>query len=323
MTRTRLLALATSALLVLGGLLAPTGSASAGPPPTVSQPQPQAEVAPASGGWNDWTCSPSADKPRPLVLLHGLGGQRFTNWFYQAPRLASEGYCVFSFTYGEGVGGELIAGLGPIRESAAETSDFVEEVLAATGAEEVDLVGHSQGTVVAAWYVKELGGADRVENLVGFGSVFDGTSLLGLSRLIDRILPLVPDKERFIREVCDSCLDLLEGSDFIEELNAGGLTVPGVEYTSIITRLDTVVTPYTNGAVEGPGATTIELQEVCPLDLSGHVALVISPNVTTLIQRATDPAAAERPMRCRIALPIPLSEQEAAAQGTTLQDGTG
>lgn len=263
-------------------------------------------VTAASGGWNDWGCRPSVAHPRPVVLLHGLGGQRYTNWFYHAPLLRDAGYCVFSFTYGQGVLGEAVAGTGSIRSGAAQTAEFVGRVLAATGAAEVDLVGHSGGTVNAAYYLKFLGGADKVENFVGFGSNFSGSSIHGFARLLQQVIPWVPVTTSLVRSACPACLEALEGSALMTELNAGGLTVPGVRYTSVISRWDSVVTPYTNGTVSGPDARTIVLKKVCPLDASGHVAMVISPNVTTLIERALDPAAAAEPMRCRPALPIPL-----------------
>lgn len=284
--------LLTATTVVLGTLVLP--AATAGPAAAVT-----------SSGWNDWACRPSAEHPRPIVLLHGLGGQRFTNWFYQAPRLASAGYCVYSFTYGQTVLGDVAAGLGSVRDGARQTEVFVDRVLASTGATEVDLVGHSGGTVNAAWYLKFRGGADKVDTFVGFGSNFSGSSLFGFTTLLRQVLPWLPVTTSLVRSVCAACLEALEGSELMRELNAGGLTVPGVRYTSIITRLDSVVTPYTNGRVTGPDATTVVLQDACPFDLSGHVAMVVSPNVTTLVLRAIDHDSPP-PMVCRPALPIPL-----------------
>jgi len=41
-----------------------------------------------------------------------------------------------------------VGGLTDIRDSAKELDTFVDKVLEATGATQVDLIGHSEGTVV-------------------------------------------------------------------------------------------------------------------------------------------------------------------------------
>lgn len=263
-----------------------------------------ATVAPSSG-WNDWSCQPSEAHPEPVVLLHGLGGQSISNWFYHAPKLAAAGYCVYSTTYDEGLFGELVGGLGSMRTSAVEVGDFVDEVLAATGAAEVDLVGHSEGTTVAAYYLKFEGGAEKVKHFAGFGSNFKGSTLNGLTSLINAAMPFIPNTTEFVRGQCASCLEFLAPNQFLTDLAAGGYTVPGVTYTSIMSKYDTVVTPYTNGRIDEPGVTNIVLQDKCGFDLSGHLAMAADPNVSLLIRRALDPQNPPA-MRCSAALPAPF-----------------
>lgn len=263
-----------------------------------------AAAAPSSG-WNDWSCQPSEAHPEPVVLLHGLGGQSISNWFYHAPKLAAAGYCVYSTTYGEGLFGEAVGGLGSMRTSAVEVGDFVDEVLAATGAAEADLVGHSEGTTVAAYYLKFEGGAEKVKHFAGFGSNFKGSTLNGLTSLINAAMPYVPNTTKFVQEQCASCLEFLAPNQFLTDLADGGYTVPGVTYTSIMSKYDTVVTPYTNGRIDEPGVTNIVLQDRCGFDLSGHLAMAADPNVNLLIRRALDPQNPPA-MRCSAALPAPF-----------------
>ncbi|NHA01949.1 lipase [Nocardioides sp. W3-2-3] len=264
-----------------------------------------AQAAAPTSGWNDWSCRPSAAHPQPVVLLHGLGGQAVTNWFYHGTRLADAGYCVFSTTYGQGAFGDLVGGLGSMRASAVQVGAFVDKVRAATGAAEVDLVGHSEGSTVSAYYLKHEGGAAKVKDYVGFGTNYQGSTLNGLSVLIKAAMPFLPSVTEFVQSQCASCLEFLAPNDFLDDLQRGGVAVPGVAYTNIMSRYDTVVTPYTSGRIDQPGVTNIVLQDRCAFDFSGHLAMAVDPNVNLLIRRALDP---EDPpaMRCSLSLPAPF-----------------
>lgn len=251
------------------------------------------EAAPAAAptiGLNDWSCRPSSAAREPVVMLHGLGANGGLNWFTKAPLIAAGGYCVFTPTYGVGALG--IGGLQSMRTSAAEVGAFVERVRAETGAAKVNIVGHSEGTTVAAYYMKFLGGGATVRNFVGFGSNYRGTTLYGLSTLA-RALPGATDL--LLGGLCDSCNEFLPPSDFLTDLGAGGVTVPGPRYTNIVTRYDEVVLPYTSGVLAEPGVTDIVLQDRCWLDFSGHLALAIDPNVTSHILWALNGQSGRRP----------------------------
>ena len=97
-------------------------------------------------GANDFTCKP-ASGTRPVVLIPGTGEDAFATWSYYAPELKLAGLCVFTFNYNiqTNPDREWAATTGDIRSSAAFLAHYVEKVRAATGAEKVDLVGHSQG----------------------------------------------------------------------------------------------------------------------------------------------------------------------------------
>src|SRR5262249_38022125 len=134
-------------------------------------------------GWNDYSCHPSAAHPRPVVLVHGTFGNSVDNWVVLAPYLADRGYCVYSLDYGQLPGVPGINGLGPIDKSAGQLSDFVDNVLAATGAAKVDIVGHSQGGMMPRYYLKFLGGAQKVNALVGISPSSHGTTVDGIANL--------------------------------------------------------------------------------------------------------------------------------------------
>lgn len=261
-------------LLTIAAVLAPTAAAQAAAP---------------SRGWNDWTCKPSAAHPRPVVLVHGTFGNSVDNWLALAPYLVNRGYCVYSLDYGQLPNVPLFHGLGPIEKSAGQLDAFVDRVLAATGAPEADLVGHSQGGMMPRWYLKFLGGAEKVNALVGIAPDNHGTTLLGLTKL----LPYFPGAEDLLTASTPGLADQIAGSAFLTKLNVGGDTVPGVRYHVIATRYDEVVTPYRSQFLTGPDVTNVLIQDKCALDLSEHVAIGLTDRVAFHeVANALDPAHA-------------------------------
>ncbi|MFI1003598.1 esterase/lipase family protein [Streptomyces galbus] len=248
----------------------------------------QAATAPSSG-WNDYSCKPSAAHPRPVVLVHGTLGNSVDNWLGLAPYLTSRGYCVFSLDYGQLDGVPLFYGLGPIDQSAAQLSAFVDKVLSATGAAEADLVGHSQGGMMPRYYLKFLGGAAKVNALVGIAPDNHGTTLSGLTNL----LPYFPGAEDLLKATTPGLADQIVGSAFLTKLNAGGDTVPGVRYTVIASQYDEVVTPWRTQYLSGSDVHNVLLQDLCPLDLSEHLAIGLLDRVAFHeVANALDPAHA-------------------------------
>ncbi|MFI8894235.1 esterase/lipase family protein [Streptomyces paradoxus] len=261
----------------------------------VTVPATAAEAAGApSSGWNDYSCKPSAAHPRPVVLVHGTLGNSVDNWLGLAPYLKVRGYCVFSLDYGRLEGVPFFHGLGPVEKSAGELKDFVDKVLAATGAAETDVVGHSQGGMMPRYYLKFLGGAAKVNALVGIAPSNHGTTLSGFTHL----LPYFPGAADLLAKNTPALADQVIGSAFLTKLNAGGDTVPGVRYTVIATRYDEVVTPWRSQYLTGPDVRNVLLQDLCPVDLSEHLAIALLDRVAFHeVANALDPARA-RPTTC-------------------------
>ncbi|HET9380543.1 MAG TPA: alpha/beta fold hydrolase [Streptomyces sp.] len=274
--RKRLLGPLVAALLTAAALLAPVGAA-------------QAAADSTDRGWNDYSCRPSAAHPRPVVLVHGTFGNSVDNWLGLAPYLKDRGYCVYSLDYGRLDGVPLFHGLGPVDESAAELSAFVDTVLAATGAAKADLVGHSQGGMMPRYYLKFLGGAAKVNALVGIAPSNHGTTMFGLTQL----LQYFPGAEDLLNETTPALADQIAGSDLLTRLNEGGDTVPGVRYTVIATQYDEVVTPYRSQYLSGPNVRNVLLQDLCPVDVSEHLAIALTDRVAFHeVNNSLDPAHA-------------------------------
>ncbi|MCX4566026.1 esterase/lipase family protein [Streptomyces albogriseolus] len=250
-----------------------------------------AQAAAPSSGWNDFTCKPSAAHPRPVVLVHGTFGNSVDNWLGLAPYLKSRGYCVFSLDYGQLPGVPFFHGLGPVEKSAEQLDAYVDRVRAATGAAEVDLVGHSQGGMMPRYYLKFLGGAAEVNALIGIAPSNHGTTLSGLTAL----LPYFPGAEDLLSTATPALADQIAGSAFLTKLNAGGDTVPGVRYTVIATRYDQVVTPYRSAFLTGPNVRNVVLQDLCAVDLSEHLAIGLLDRIAFHeVANALDPDRAKR-----------------------------
>lgn len=244
-------------------------------------------------GTNIWTCKPSAAHPRPVVLVHGTTGSQDTNWATYGPLLHNNGYCVFALTYGSAY---PIGGLGRIEDSAAQLADFITRVRTATGAAQVDLLGHSQGTLMPNYYLKFLGGAPYVNQYIGLAPLWNGTS---------RAVPIEELRKVFAipagqTPVCAACGQMATGSEFLSRMREGGLTVPGVSYTNIVTKYDQIVSPYTSGLADG--MRNYVLQDVCAQDSSEHFEIAASPTAARLVLNTLDPATAQ-PVACRTVLP--------------------
>jgi triacylglycerol esterase/lipase EstA (alpha/beta hydrolase family) len=239
-------------------------------------------------GANDWTCKPSAAHPQPVVLVHGTFADMSNSWQAISPLLKNNGYCVFALNYGSynGSGAIGVYGVGEIRNSAAELNAFVDKVRAATGAAEVDIVGHSQGGMMPRYYLKFLGGAAEVRALVGLSPSNHGTTVDGIGILAR----FFPGGSQFTGALCPACEEQIVGSAFLAELNSGGDTVPGVDYTVIQTRYDQVVTPYTSAFLSGPNVKNILLQNQCILDLGDHLSMPYDHIVGADVLTALDPA---------------------------------
>ena len=213
-------------------------------------------------GANDWSCAPSAAHPTPVVIVHGTFGDRKNLLDNLSSAMADEGYCVYSLDYGN-------RGTGDIPTSAQQLKAFVAKVLEATGAAQVSMVGHSQGGMMPRYYIRFLGGARYVDDLIGLSPSNHGTAILGD--------PGNPLTGALLDGLCRACRQQATGSAFLTRLNRGDETPGRVSYTQISTRYDEVVVPYSSAFLaEAPQVTNVTVQDYCPGDLAEHVLIPMS-----------------------------------------------
>jgi triacylglycerol esterase/lipase EstA (alpha/beta hydrolase family) len=222
-------------------------------------------------------CQPSAAHPYPVILTEGTFASMYNSFGAIAPDLADNGYCVYAFNYGQTIPLSGLYAMGNIAASASQLATEVNRVLAATGASKVDIVGWSQGGMMPRYYINDLGGAAKVNMLVGLAPSNYGTTLGGAVNLISR-LGALGLATALLSPSCTACVQQFQGSSFLDSLNAEP-TVPGVQYVVIETSDDEVVTPYTNAFLPaGPNVQDITLQDQCPQDASDHLSIPYDSN---------------------------------------------
>jgi pimeloyl-ACP methyl ester carboxylesterase len=250
-------------------------------------------------GANDDDITVTKEHPLPIILLNGTTATQGTNWSVGAPVLANAGYKVYTFNYGNTSGNPNfpIQAVGDINQSSAELAAEVQRVLDETGAPKVILIGHSQGGgILAVNYINNMGGADKVSQLIGISPSNHGTDVDGLGGLLS--LPVVGSLFADIANVLGPALyQQALGSPFQQEVYGNGDTRPGVLYTTIASVNDEVVTPYTQQALNGPNVTNIVLQDLYPGLILGHANIFLSPQVWSTVLDALASNKAANPLQ--------------------------
>jgi len=256
-------------------------------------------------GANNFRCRPTSAHPRPVVLVHGTAGNKNTNWQTYAPLLANNGYCVYALTYGVAAGtpqgADQFGGLDKIETSAAQLKAFVNKVRSSTGARQVDILGHSQGTLMPDYYAKFLGGAPYIHSYVSLAPLWHGTALGAPAQLTQAMKVFGSSSSSTGVPGCAACSEMSTGSAFMQKMRAGGVAVRGISYTNIVTQYDELVSPYTSG-IE-PGMKNIVVQSKCATDYTEHFEIAADPVAAGYVLNALDPAH-PRPVPCTTVLPF-------------------
>jgi triacylglycerol lipase len=108
--------------------------------------------------------------------------------------------------------------------TASEVKTKVEEILRRTGATKVDLITHSMGALNTRYYLKNLGGTEKVEKFVSLGGPNHGTTTAN-----------------FCFE--ESCVEMRVGSTFLTRLNEGDETPGTVSYATWWSSCDEIINP--------------------------------------------------------------------------------
>lgn len=103
----------------------------------------------------------------PVLLIHGFLANRGSLQMLETC-LSDAGHVVLTFRLGS-------LNMRDIRRSAGLVAGKIESLVAQTGVDQVDIVAHSMGGLLALDYIKRLGGRRRVRRLVMLGTPTRGT----------------------------------------------------------------------------------------------------------------------------------------------------
>lgn len=184
----------------------------------------------------------------PVLLLHGYGCNS-GYWAHLTPLLDAARIS------------HATVDLEPVAASIDDYVPLVERsvqaLCAASGAQQVAIVAHSMGGLVARAWMRSHGRA-RVARLITLGTPHHGTALASLG-------------------LGENAAQMRRGADWLQTLAAGEDAATRALVTSIYTHHDNIVAPQTSS--ELPGARNIAFGGV------GHVALGRNPRVLAEVMR--------------------------------------
>lgn len=228
-------------------------------------------------GLNRDDCRPTAERPNPVILVHGTGLNGGNSWATVGAALAAEGFCVWAPTVGAppgpGGGPGSVGGIDSLTgASAPQLAAEIDRIRALTGAEEVDLVGHSQGAIVAS-YVAATGRADAIGAVVTLGAdparSGDGP----------------PEFVTAATETFSADNAQRDAEATLAWLGEEGVPFArGVRYVAVSSDYDELTGPVAAPVVpDWVDLQVVRLQDGCEVDRSGHLTVLASPRAVDLV----------------------------------------
>jgi pimeloyl-ACP methyl ester carboxylesterase len=202
---------------------------------------------------------PSSPPTRlPILLVHGLACNR-RNWFWFRRRLANAGYLAFAMDY--------TPWFATIEDYAPQVAAAVDEILTATGASQVVIVGHSMGGLVTRAYLARHGAA-KVRHVVTLGAPHQGTWMTRFG--------FTPNVRNMAED--SAWLQALREREIARTADPYGM------FTCFFTYHDNLVTPQHNATL--PGAARIAVSGI------GHLSLALSGRIFREVERVLREATA-------------------------------
>lgn len=194
----------------------------------------------------------------PIVLVHGYVHNR-SAFLMMSRSLRRSGFqCVHTMNYNP-----LTSDVHALAERLREE---VERVLDITGADHVQLVGHSMGGIIARTYVQTLGGDETVDTVITLGSPHRGTHAARLGW-------------------GPSATQLRPGSSLMRTLEETARPT-AVRWVSFYSDLDAMIIPANSAKLVHPALRAVNVH----VDDTGHLSLLVSGQVLRgVVDHLADP----------------------------------
>jgi triacylglycerol lipase len=230
-----------------------------------------AGVAASGGGASALTGYPPQDRPGPVLLVPGYGGQTGSLSVLAARIRATGREAIVVHLPGNGT--------GDLNADASVLNAVVTQALG-RGAPSVDVIGYSAGGVVVLLWARHDDGPAKARRVITLGSPFHGAQIAaGAAGFVPGACPV-------------ACQQLVPGSSLLAGLDA--TPVPQrPRWLSLWTTDDQVVTPP--GSARLAGAINVPIQSVCPSERISHDQLPTNPVVTTIVLQAIGAGPIRRP----------------------------
>lgn len=160
---------------------------------------------------------------RPVLFVHGINGSS-AGFQTMAGRLEADGWTpehLYFFDAEDPSWGCNV-------DNAAVIQTLVDSIMDETGSDRVDIVAHSMGTISSRYFIKNLGGTEKVNTYVTLGGMHHGL-----------LTPcLAPE---FVRMFVCVWLELCQSGEFIGQLNADPATPGLLHWVSLYGTADETV----------------------------------------------------------------------------------
>ncbi|MHA2304394.1 MAG: esterase/lipase family protein [Candidatus Hodarchaeales archaeon] len=171
----------------------------------------------------------------PILFLHGYTGEGSMVW-HTMKKWFQDDEWPKTFLYAYDFDDKLNCSLQAIINNANKIKQWVDEILNETGAEKIDLVGHSMGGMSSRYYIKFLEGINTVDDYVSLGSPHHGNPNFHCGREgVKAVALILNEGDETPGGVLNDTLGIRYDPIWIEEnITYKGAHVPGkINYTSI------------------------------------------------------------------------------------------